>query len=475
MSKFLKIFLPVFLLADIIYSFGQHYYTALDGDMAAIILPAAWYQEVLNDPFGINILIGGNSYGGAGRFFCHWFMSIYYEYIPLFLQNFIDPIESVYFATALIKTFIQVSLIGILTAYVSGTIDFRKKDFLITAAIITPFFQTHGYSLYMGVIEKAPTYTFFYPLPLAVLLLFFLPMFFYSVFNKKIISYYFFLPLVVVLPFSGPLIPAIVLLVCPVFLIFNFNLIEKLGLDGMSFLNKVKYSFSKIPRSALIMIGLLILLSAYSFYLSKYNIEAMVSENNILEQYKALAFGVYKQFTQKLGIPLLFSCLMVNYFLVKNISSKGSDKLLSILKCISLFSIAYILLLPLGGCRNYRSLIIRHDSMMPVTLCMIYMFAASSFFLLKNLNSKFKLKFSAVLVLVLLIYTIADEPKYNHNLCEKNALKEIARSEEKIILLDQDCPIISWNKITDKNNSWWNAQLLKKWKIIEKDKLYYQK
>ncbi|MEZ4932600.1 MAG: hypothetical protein R2788_10830 [Saprospiraceae bacterium] len=69
MSKFLKIIIPILLLLDLIYSFAQHYHTALDGDMAAIILPASFYQPVLNDPFGISILLDGENTGGAGRFF----------------------------------------------------------------------------------------------------------------------------------------------------------------------------------------------------------------------------------------------------------------------------------------------------------------------------------------------------------------------------------------------------------------------
>ena len=41
------------LLADLTYSFVQHYSMPLDGDMAGGIVPAEDVKPILKDPFGI--------------------------------------------------------------------------------------------------------------------------------------------------------------------------------------------------------------------------------------------------------------------------------------------------------------------------------------------------------------------------------------------------------------------------------------
>lgn len=468
MSKLLKIVIPLLLLLDLIYSFAQHYHTALDGDMAAIILPASFYQPVLNDPFGISILLDGEKYGGAGRFFCHWSMSVYFKNVPLYLQRFFNPIDSVYFSAALIKTAIQILLIWLLSAYISRTTNLRNVRFLLAALLVTPFFQTHGYSLYMGIIEKSPTYTFFYPLPLALLLLFFLPFYLRLLNEKTKIWYLLLFLLAIILPFSGPLIPAVVLMVCPVFLFFYWKINEKVGLD------KTNCHVPVFPKPAIAAIVTLLVLSTYSFYISRFNVENNVSSVPILERYMALIVGVYKQLTQKIGLPLLLATILFNYWLINKKREIGNERIKLILKCVGLFSVAYLLLLPLGGHRIYRAYIVRHDSMMPVTLSMIYMFGVSSFYLIENIYQKYKVKYLAGIAVVLFIFTIADSPNFDHNSCEKRALQKLVNSDQEIILLEEDCPVMAWGKINDPNKSWLNVQLLKHWQVVKGNKLYYQ-
>jgi hypothetical protein len=45
------------IIADLIYSWFQFYHTPLDGDLAAMVLPAPEYRQSMNDPFGISVLL----------------------------------------------------------------------------------------------------------------------------------------------------------------------------------------------------------------------------------------------------------------------------------------------------------------------------------------------------------------------------------------------------------------------------------
>ena len=173
--KYLYFFIIVLLVLDIAYSFCQYYNEPLDGDMAAIIVPSEWYEQVLSDPFGYNALVKGATYAGSNRFSIHFCMSTYFWYVPNFLQHFLYPVESVYFSTALLKISVHLLMLYLLAVYVSYFFKKNKNSCLMAALIVAPLFQTTLFNLYMGVIYASPTYTFFYSFSFALLLLFFLP------------------------------------------------------------------------------------------------------------------------------------------------------------------------------------------------------------------------------------------------------------------------------------------------------------
>jgi len=169
MKRLLRILFIVFLILDLTFSFVQHYQKSLDGDMAPIILG---YPEVMHDPFGINVILHQDVYGGTNRFFAHWTLSQYFKSTPLLLQNFTNPIDSIYLSCALAKTFIQVIIILTLAFLISGAKSFKDFNFLLSAVLITSIFQTNGYNGYMGIINASITYSFFYSFWIAMTLLF---------------------------------------------------------------------------------------------------------------------------------------------------------------------------------------------------------------------------------------------------------------------------------------------------------------
>ena len=67
----------------------------------------------------------------------------------------------------------------------------------------------------------------------------------------------------------------------------------------------------------------------------------------LLERYSRIPKGLFDQFTQKLGPPLLILIIIVNTLLItKQKQNSEVRKILNLLKWIGVFSLIYIILLP---------------------------------------------------------------------------------------------------------------------------------
>lgn len=463
-KSFLKILFVILLVFDLCFSFVQHYHKSLDGDMATIVLG---YPEVMNDPFGSSAILEHKIYGGTNRFFAHWTMSQYFKNVPLFLQHFATQIESVYLSCALAKTLIQLFIILGLSALISNSRLLLSYDFLLSAILITPLFQTNGYNGYMGIINSSITYTFFYSFWMAMLLLFLI------LFNKTIsgdkgkqlsgVNIVFLICLAIVLALGGPLDAA--LMIIGIFVITCKELYRREI--------KLSHQLKNIPRKFWVLCISIGLVSLYSVYLGRYNAENFFHTVSIQERYSLLPKGLFNLFTQKLGLPILIICIILNLILLKK-TDPQNHKIGVNTKWMLLFVIIYILILPLGGYREYRPNILRSDTFLPVTLCILYLFGSSTLYLLKQLSGKHTWMYSSLIIVFLGIFTLADKSVSNESECEKNALKKISASEEKIILIGSECTVLSWNKITDYHDSKINCDLLKRWDIIRSEKYYFQ-
>lgn len=60
--------------------------------------------------------------------------------------------------------------------------------------------------------------------------------------------------------------------------------------------------------------------------------------------------------------------------------------MINLFKWIGVFSLFYILLLPLGGYRDYRPNVLRHDTILPITLSLIFVLVKQLFIL--SINSQ---------------------------------------------------------------------------------------
>lgn len=76
MKRIIYFVLLLFCVADIAYSFMQHYSQTLDGDMAGGIVPAADVVPILNSPLGLDALLNNETYPNPNRYFAIGHLSI---------------------------------------------------------------------------------------------------------------------------------------------------------------------------------------------------------------------------------------------------------------------------------------------------------------------------------------------------------------------------------------------------------------
>ncbi len=465
---------------DFAYSFYQHHHMPLGGDFAQIVIPTPeeGYYQVLKDPLGFKVLLKDEIYANPNRFFAHWSASAYFRTMPFMLQEFVEPVESVYLACALAKTLMQLLIVYLLAVFISGTGNLRKLDFLIAAALIIPLFQTSGYNRYMGIIDQSVIYAFFYALPVGLLLLFFLPFYRRYFLHQKtgfgVPGKILLVILMLVLSLNGPLIPGVVLIVCPMVLLRLWIRNYRKG-DKAPVLQRIIHSLKQIPVNLLVYFTGISLLCLYSLYIGQNNSLSISGSIPLIDRYARLPMGIYYVFTSKLGFPVLFLMIIINITVMrKHYQSAEAGNMLEMAKWIGIFSLLYILLLPLGGYRMYRENIIRYDTMIPVTLGIMYVFGTTTLYLIRNIAARRRILYSAGVIALLLMFVNSDRPDTKGYECERDALETIAGSGDSIVFLESDCFVMEFRKIDDYRDSDLNGELLMYWNITGEKKLYYQ-
>ena len=331
----------------------------------------------------------------------------------------------------------------------------------------------------MGIITSSITYTFFYALPMAFLLLLFIPFFKRSFYEEKkelnILTIVLLLLIAIIVSFSGPLTPPTIIIVSALLFISkwwnNFSRSTSSGVK-MKLLDAIK----QIPVYYFLFLMPLMSVALYSFYVGTFNSINAESHVMLFERYSRLPAGIFEALTNKIGFPILLLLIAINRCLIKwyynNLEGK---RILNLMKWTTIFIVIYIVLLPLGGYRSYRPNTIRCDTIIPITISLFLIYGLSTLFLIKNIVNKNRKWYVTLIIATSVIFTIADGPEFDKNSCERDALRSIASSPDKIIYLQNDCTVIDWQKITDPKNSELKCRLLKYWGVIKEDKLYYQK
>ncbi|MGI4736767.1 MAG: hypothetical protein ACRYG7_16480 [Janthinobacterium lividum] len=461
------------VLTDLALTFYQNYQLMIDGDLAAIVVPRADYAPVLHDPFGWAVLTKNSWYSAPNRFFAHVTMREYCLRVPLLLQCFLSPISSAYAAMALLNTGVQALLLYVLGWYATGTRRLGSRQLWLAMALMAPFFQTTGYNGQMSVVDNSVTYTFFYALPLLLLLVLLWPL--YRAARRQqplredwpqLVAM---LLLAVVLAFNGPLLTGTVLV-----LVLGVGLHaarQRLRLPAADRL-------TKLPWQAILVWGWLGFLSGYSLFIGRHNSENLTLVLPVWERYKLVPLGIWEELTSKLGLPLLVLGCLANAQLIRRQLPPTAEgqRLGQVLRYLGWFALVYTALLPLGGYRSYRPLILRHDSILPITVGLIGYYALSATYLLGQLRGRPRQWYTLGVVVVAFIFTNADRklhPK-NNNLDERQALALLAQAgPAPVVRLPKACCVLSWYPITSPSESLTNAKLLEYWGITQGRPLYY--
>ncbi len=467
----------ILILCDIAFTFLQNYHwMQLDGDLCSIIMPSEGYRKVLTDPFGLSVITNNEYYPATNRFFIHFFMRLYFFNVPQLIQYFTDPVESIYLSITLVPTMIQVILIYLLSSYASGSGSIFNKNFLIAAIIITPLFQVMGYNEWMGITVGSITYTFFYGFSFIFILLYFMP--FYKIYflEKKIrftlLLHFLVLIGLMIISFGGPLGPPTMLLVCPTILIYFIIKFLRQN-PGLPLVKRGFAAIRSIPKPLLFHFSVAIILCLYSSYLGTHNSENSWFSKPLGERYLLLREGFWRIVSFKLGFPIMFFTCIANTIFISRSNENISRKIVLATKIICLLSLVYVLMLPLGGYRGYRPLILRCDTFAPVVIAFMLLFGLSGLYLLNYFKSNAKKIYVSVMVIIVLIYTNADGINWTSNDCQRENLEAIAKSKDPVVKLPNWCSILSWGRNPSAQDSEFNARLLKIWNVTDEVKLHY--
>ncbi|MCO6492993.1 MAG: hypothetical protein J5I98_31530 [Phaeodactylibacter sp.] len=494
--------LLILLGIDLGYTFMQQYALPLDGDLAPIVVPSEKYEAVMSSPFGWKAIRQDTAYAGANRFFVHWGMYHYFRNVPLALQRIASPIDSAYLSAALLKTAFHAVLLGLLALYIGRFLSLPFSCWLLPAILVAPLFQSAGYyANLMAVVEGAPTYACFYAFPAILLLLYYYPAYRAFVRGQPVSLGWGGLAgvfiLAVVLPFTGPLVPGIVLVL---------SLLMGLSWGHRFFIGGGKEAeaglFHQLPAGYWASMAALNLLCLYSLYIGTFNIEQNDTVS-LFDRYAKLPEGLFHQFTRKPGPAVLLLMILANALLLHyKVKNEHARQALRILGWIGLFSFIYILLLPLGGYRDYRALIIRRDTILPILLALFYFWGLSATLLMlygkrkwasfaeasaakrrwkskiKNHPSQIKKGtwpwYSGLAIAVFLLFTLADEPNFEANACQRAAFEQLQEATSDVVRLSDDCLVLAWAPVDDPAYSRLPCELLALWGVVAEGRRFYQ-
>lgn len=464
------------LLIDLGYSYVQHLNVPHDGDMVALLLPRIFYQPVLDNPLALPVLFKGEHYANPNRYFAHKAFFVYMRNMPLLLQNGVDAIYSVYMASAIAKTFIQAMLILLLSYYASERIAVKAKYFLLAALLITPFFQSAGYNGQIGVIDRSITYVFFYAFPLVLFLIYFLPIYRQVLArNKKPISraWHVVLPfLAIVMALNGPLMPAVAGLMSASVLLYLVRHYLK-SRPYITLGQQIQLAYAALPKGVFFQLAFLAFCCAYSLYIGTFNAEN-VTTYKLSELYSKLFDGLWYELSLQAGFPVLLLSVIFNLVIITSLPKDADrQKVVTAIKWLLVLSVIYIALLPFGGYREYRPFLVRRDTIMPVTLALMYLFGTSALYLLFNKKYTYRGVYVLAVLGVVAFYSFTDQSNLKEDNREVAAQRIIANSPDKIVHLEDDCSIMNWGTITDYHYSVEQAQMMKFWNITKEEKLFY--
>lgn len=477
LTKLFFIILAAVILTDLVFSFYQYYQFTTDGDMPESLIISESYKNLFSSPFGFKSISESIDYPNPNRFFGHWtFRQVFTNGVWAF-QNLTYPIKSVFLTIATANIIFHIAILLLISMAVTGSRNIFKHENLLAMVLVFPLFQANGFWNTMGIIMKSITYNFFYALPSIYFLWVLLPFSFKYLHDKNYfknpISFLLYVPIAIIANFSGALNQGGFLIFTLIFYLYYFwqNFINQ---KDITFISRIANSiFFKNSYFWLLLLPLSAI-SLYSFYVGTHNSNNAIYPYSLFELYMNIPKGLKLQFFSQYDYAPIFFLLIVNYFIIKSINKEKGKRILKTYWFLLIFSLIFILLLPLGGYRDYRPYILRSDSVILINLGIYFLFALTTLFVFKNWSS-LKLKFYIpVIALVLFYFEFSDPYNLGTNKCERNNMQQIADSKEDVVKLSNQCPVISWTPIVNPEHSIIQAKVLKLWRITDREKLFFQ-
>jgi hypothetical protein len=471
--------LILILLGDLGLSFLQYLSASIDGDLYAIVLPAPWYEQVLHDVLGLNAVLDGESYGGAGRFSAHFLTSTYFNYMPQLWQTVVSPVDSIYFSAATAKLAAHFGVIMVGASYILGRFQPFRRRFWIAAAAIVPFIQTYGLYHRMGLVDRSITYTFFYIIPIIILLAVLFPFYQYALgYRRQSKSFslgVWTVPFLVIMVFLGSVEPQV-----------QFLMVSISGLSLISIAwfyrkeaKRLTECVSKPFRGPYWQMGPLLLAMMFSglwgYIAGQQNIEN-VSSLPLLQTVIQAAKGLVFHYIQVW--PIWFIAAGIAYHLYR-LRFRKEVEIIHFRRFLFISFTAiciYMVALPFGGYRSYRPYIYRYDLLIPVTLWLIYALLSSGRLYLKYLHPRHSSRWYIPMIIGFGVVLYAhDLSVKSDNRCEKSKLVQLSQAQTDTVVLDSECPILGWEPDQEYYFTDLKVQMLQRWGIVEGDLTYIQK
>lgn len=180
--------------------------------------------------------------------------------------------------------------------------------------------------------------------------------------------------------------------------------------------------------------------------------------------------------TKRLGFLLTSLVTALNYFLLRGRRAGGGVAQASVAaKWVALFSLIYLVLLPLGGYPPARPNILRYDTMIPVTLCLMSLLAYTNLLVVQYARRERLRWYVPVLVAVGLALENADRGEFDQNARQRTLIAELQRAPaSSTAVLSDDATVLSWRPVRQAEGSKQSVALLRRWRVLELDLRYVQ-
>ncbi len=442
------------LLADLGYSGWYYYNTPIDGDIPEELFNDSTFKSLRDDPLGLKAVLNSEPHANPNRYIGHSAVRTYFLHAPEVFKGFRDSLTSIYLSAALIKLITHVFFIWVLTSLVTGGISFRKNSHLALLVLSSVLLQSSGgFYHYLGFIDKSVTYVFYYGLAFLIIPYLVLNMKRFLDSSKKkylIVS----IGLTFILPFLGPLNSPVVLVG-----LFSSVVFWILCYKGEALRN------FKVKRELPLLVLFLSALCLYSLFLERYNTLNQVSLVSVQDRYLRLFDGLRGLFTTK----ICFSFLTLSGVILQFILQRKGFRTPQWVKVLWLFCLVYVFALPLGGYKVSRPLIVRYDTLIPVFFCLSLILIYSIHQLYEQSRFGFLLSFTALIA----VFGFSEKPDFNASKCQKEQVKLLVESTDKIVGLPSTCHLMTWDYSSDPDVSNYTIDFLHHHEIVDKEKRFY--